>query len=325
MSSSKTVRLMVSPEVARLVKEASREEQLAVVRGETDLSLKELLTVFLFLFQVGDSELKRAVSAALSALDSGELVALAAGEELHPKHLELIARGRLDDPLVIGALLKNPGVAPATLKNVAAHCNGAIFALIAGCRRLLASHPEIVEALTGNSRTEPEIKRKFGLLAEEPSDELESAEEVVEEEVVEEAHLSKYQMSLELPVAEKIKTALTGDKEWRSIFIKDANKLVSSAVLKNPRITDGEVLAIAKSKSSSDELIRLIVMNNEWIKNAEIKKALVVHTRTPLPKALRFMSVLSEKDLKALAKSREVSSVVVNNARRMLQARQKKK
>jgi len=127
-----------------------------------------------------------------------------------------------------------------------------------------------------------------------------------------------------MPVAEKIKMGLTGDKEWRSILIKDANKLVSAAVLKNPRITDGEVLAIAKNKSSSEELIRLITLNNDWLKNYDIKRALVMHNRTPLPKALRFMGILSEKDIKALAKSRDVSSVLVNNARRMLLAKEQK-
>lgn len=326
-SNNRTVKLLVSPEVARLVRDASREEQLAVIRGETDLSLKDRLTVFLFLFQSGDGELKSAVTAALSAFDSGELVALADAGTLHPKHLELMALGGLEDPLVIGALLNNPGILPATLKNIAAHCNGSIFALIADHHRLLVAHPEIIDALKANSRVEPEIKEKFGLLTEEPVVEAGDAEALVdtEEKDTEELNLSKYQIALELPVGEKIKMALTGDKEWRSIFIKDANKLVSSAVLKNPRITDGEVLAVAKNKSASDELIRLITMNNDWIKNYEVKRALVVHTRTPLSKALRYMSYLTEKDIKALAKSREVSSVIVNNARRMLMDKQKKK
>ena len=78
------------------------------------------------------------------------------------------------------------------------------------------------------------------------------------------------------------------------------------------------------TKVPEQELIRLITMNNEWLKNYEIKRALVMHNRTPLPKALRFMSILSEKDIKGLAKSRDVSSVLVNNARRILLAKEKK-
>jgi len=333
-NSGKTVQLMVSPAVVRLVKEASREEQLAAIRGPGALSLKDRLTVFLFLFQGGDRSLKEEVLTTLAGLDSAELADLIAGDELHPKHLELIARVRLEDVRVIGALLKASQVAPTTLVNIAAHCRGAVFALLASKGRLLTSHPAMVDALLANPRVDDETKRRLGLPVAAPVAEPQAppsdASEVLSEALAdgdteaEDVNLSKYQQSLEMQVAEKIKTALTGDKEWRTILIKDANKLVSGAVLKNPRITDGEVLAIAKNKSSSEELIRLITMNNEWLKNYEIKRALVMHNRTPLPKALRFMNILSEKDLKSLAKSRDVSSMLVNNARRMLLAKEKK-
>jgi hypothetical protein len=96
-------------------------------------------------------------------------------------------------------------------------------------------------------------------------------------------------------------------------------------VLKNPRITEGEVLAVAKNKSTQEELIRIITQNREWMKNYAIKQALVVHPRVPLVQALRYMSVLSERDLKLLAKSRDVSQAIVNNARRMLNARQQRR
>ena len=331
-SATKPNQLMVSPAVVRLVKEASREEQLAALRGEAALSLKDLLTVYLFLFQSADRMVKEAVIEALSATDSAELADLIAAEgELHPKHLELIARVRLEDVRVIGALLKSPDITGPTLINIASHCRGPVFALFASKQRLLESAPELREALIANPRVDAETKAQLGLVvpipeseADSPADdgdEVADAESEAEDDPV---NLSKYQQSLEMPVAEKIKMGLTGDKEWRSILIKEANKLVSAAVLKNPRITDGEVLAIAKNKSSSEELIRLITLNNEWLKNYEIKRALVMHNRTPLPKALRFMGILSERDLKSLAKSRDVSSVLVNNARRILLAKEQK-
>jgi len=71
-------------------------------------------------------------------------------------------------------------------------------------------------------------------------------------------------------------------------------------------------------------LIRLITLNREWMKHYEIKKALDMHPRTPLPKAMRYMTIVSDKDIKSLAKSRGVSQVIVNNARRMVLAKQKK-
>lgn len=339
--------LKVSPEVVRLVRTASRDERLAALRDPAALPLNELLIACLFLYPGSDPELKAAIGVALRRCDGRELAALIAGGELHPRQLEMIARMRLDDVPVIGALLRNPQVPVALLKNLAAYAQGEVFSLLAGQTDLLERHPELVEALANNARVAPELKRRFGWSREASSppdsemppeaemdgvsatggDETEAAyadESAAEEPAVEEENLSKYQQALEMPVAEKIKTALTGDKEWRTLLIKDPNKLVSSAVLKNPRITDGEVLTIAKSKTASDELIRLITLNNEWLKNYEIKRALVLHHRTPLPTAMRFMTILSEKDLKGLAKSRDVSSALVNTARRMLLARERK-
>jgi len=163
----------------------------------------------------------------------------------------------------------------------------------------------------------------------EPEDSGESSEESNEEEIKppeddveppedDEAYRSKYQLAQTMAVGEKIKMALTGDKEWRTLLIRDSNKLVNGAVVKNPRITEPEILTISKSVVQNDEIVRIICHNKEWVKNYEIRKALVLNHKTPLPVALRFMGFLTEKDLAVIAKSKNVSSVLTNNARRML-------
>ena len=81
---------------------------------------------------------------------------------------------------------------------------------------------------------------------------------------------------------------------------------------------------VAKNKTSSDDLIRIILLNKDWLKNYEIKKALVVHPKTPPPKALRFISYLTLKDLKTLAKSRQISNIVLTGVRKELEQRIKK-
>jgi hypothetical protein len=337
MNSAKTTRLLVSPVVARLVKGGAHDERLAAIHGSSPLSLKDRLDLCLCLFQHNDPGLQSEILSVLGALAGKDLAELLADMDLHPRHLELIARARLNDVEVISVLLEHPVVSSGTLINIARHCCRKVLILVAKKQRILDEYPQVVQGLLANGRVDSQLKLQLGLLDEEllstegvssDADEViapDSAEDGVAVVADEKVTLSKYQMALELSVGEKIKLALTGDKEWRSLFIKDANKLVSSGVLKNPRITDGEVLAVAKSKSSNDELIRLITMNNEWLKNYEIKRALVMHNRTPLPKALRFMGILSEKDIKALAKSREISSVIANAARRMLIVKEQKK
>jgi hypothetical protein len=339
-SQIKTVRLRVSPEVARIVAPgAPREAKLDAARGALPLSAGDMLTVLFFLCHGADTEIKTLALETFRGLSPAALLPVLENEETHPQLLDFVARRRISEPMLIKHLLDHPALANATLLHLAAHAGDAILPLLADNGRCCAD-AGVVAALLANPRTSEAIRARLTFSKEVVVPEVDTeadAEQTVaggpetgaaedEDEVVEEElNLSKYQMALEMGVSDKIKMALSGDKEWRTIFLKDPNKLVSSAVLKNPRITDGEVLTVAKNKSSNDELIRLITVNREWVKNYEIKKALVLHPRTPLPKALRYMDILTEKDLKNLAKSRGVSQVVVNNARRMLLAKQQKK
>lgn len=150
----------------------------------------------------------------------------------------------------------------------------------------------------------------------EPHDQEPNSSDIAEEEGDE--LQSKYQMAQVMGIAEKIKMALTGDKEWRSILVKDANKLVSAGVIKNPRITEAEIVALLKSGVQNDEIMRLICANKEWVKNYNIRKALVDNNRTPIQKALRYLATLNEKDIGGYAKSKNVSSVISTQAKRIL-------
>lgn len=322
-----SVRLKVSPEVARLVQSgAPRSEQLQAARGALSLCARDEGDLLFFLAYSRDEEIRKDARATLEALPVSRLVELLKAPERHPRFLDLVARIRLDEDDAMAVLLDCVNLLPATLLYMARHGSPRLLSMLARRQDLLSSAPEVLEALQANPRASAVLEGRPEIEGEEiPLEASSEGEAAAEENSEADGSLSKYQKALEMGVSEKIKMALTGDKEWRGIFIKDANKLVSAAVMKNPRITDGEVLAIAKNKSSSDELIRLITLNREWVKIYDIKKALVEHPRTPLPTALRYMNVLIEKDIKNLAGSRGVSAVIVNNARRMLIAKDQKK
>jgi hypothetical protein len=338
-SQTKTVRLKVSPEVARIVAPAApREAKLEAARGALPLAGKDLVPALFFLSHGADTDIRAAALATFRRLPPDLLLAVLEDAELHPQLLDFVARRRISEPAVIGPLLGHPALSEATLLHLAGKAGEPVLSLLSASERCCGDSA-VVAAILGNPLTREEIRARLAspggvgvgeadadgeedLAAEGEVDEAGEDEEGVADE---ELNLSKYQLALEMGVSDKIKMAMTGDKEWRNIFLKDPNKLVSSAVMKNPRITDGEVLTVAKSKSSNDELIRLITLNREWVKLYEIKRALVMHPRTPLPKALRYMEILQEKDLKSLAKSRGVSPVIVNNARRMLLVKQQRR
>lgn len=348
---SSTVRLKVSPEVARVVGAgASHDVRLAAARGALPLAGKDLLTALFFLANGRDVEVKQAALTTLINLPVTVLTSSLDATGLHPKLLELIARLRISDCEIIGRILVNPDIESATLRYLARHAHlENLQQLFAAHQDKFDSNPELVEDLLANPRADQTLKARLkrpepqsgpdrgsnqpgseqgaemeGAVQRENSggkgrDDLGGYDEKIPDE-----ERSKYQMSLDLKVAEKIKVGLTGDKEWRNLLIKDANKLVQGAVLKNPRITDGEVIMVARNKQSSDEMIRLILLNKDWMKLYEIKKALVWHPKTPLPKALRLVGFLNLKDLKDLVRSRNVQTAISTAARKELERKQKR-
>ena len=131
---------------------------------------------------------------------------------------------------------------------------------------------------------------------------------------------SLYGRILTMSIAEKLKLALRGNKDARAILIRDSSKLIRRFVMQNPRLSDAEVIAIARNRSSDDELLRVIVERREWMRNYQVRLALVTNPKTPLAVALRQLPTLGERDLRMLAKSRNVPQTVVAQARRLVLA-----
>ena len=344
---STTARLKVSPEVARLVRPgAPRDAQLAAARGALPLAGKDFLTVLFFLCSSSDAEIKTSAVKTLRALPGTILDAVLKDSTLHPQLLELLVRARIADTELMGSVIMHPSTAIKTMLYLANKADQDVLERLAENQNKLREHPELVETIIANPNANKELKLRLGWQDPESGSAAETGEDqdvpdaeadqdgdeegrsqVELEALMEEADqegLSKYQIALELKVAEKIKMGLTGDKEWRTLMIKQSNKLIQAAVLKNPRITDGEVLMIAKNKTSSEDLIRMILLNKEWMKLYEIKKALITHPKTPPPKAMRLVPMLTMKDIKELAKSRQVSTLVSTAARKELELRIKK-
>lgn len=129
---------------------------------------------------------------------------------------------------------------------------------------------------------------------------------------------SRFQEIKDLPVPDKLKLAMSGDKEARSILIRDSNKQVQEAVLDSPRITEGEVAGVANSRNVSDELLRKIAQSREWMKNYQIRLGLVNNPKTPLPIGIKIVGTLMIADLKRLSKNKGVSNVLLTAAQRVL-------
>jgi hypothetical protein len=120
-----------------------------------------------------------------------------------------------------------------------------------------------------------------------------------------------------LDVKGRIQLALKGNKEERSILIRDGTKVVALAVLEAPKLSDGEVEKFASQKNVLEAVLRQIPLKRRFMKNYIVVRNLVANPRTPLDLSLGLMKNLLTQDLKNLSSNKEVSETIRKLAMKM--------
>jgi hypothetical protein len=120
-----------------------------------------------------------------------------------------------------------------------------------------------------------------------------------------------------LDVKGRIQLALKGNKEERSILIRDGTKVVALAVLEAPKLADGEVEKFASQKNVLEAVLRQIPLKRRFMKNYIVVRNLCANPRTPLDLALGLMKNLLIQDLKNISANKEVSETIRKLALKM--------
>ena len=121
-----------------------------------------------------------------------------------------------------------------------------------------------------------------------------------------------------MSVLEKVRTALFGSLEERMILVRDSNKLVARAVMQSPKLSDHEVETFAATKDVCDDVLRLIAQNRKFMRVYGVLRALANNPRTPIKLGLQILGQIKNRDLKVLARNRNVSRLIRYGAERAL-------
>jgi hypothetical protein len=148
---------------------------------------------------------------------------------------------------------------------------------------------------------------------------------LTEEERNETDKISAVQRIYRLNTAEKIITALKGSREERAVLVRDPNRLVATAVLGSPRLTEAEIESFSGMKSLSDEMLRQIGSHREWTKRYGVVANLVRNPKTPVGISLGLVSRLNARDIKSLTVDRNVPEVIRKHAQKFLKGPDTKK
>jgi hypothetical protein len=121
-----------------------------------------------------------------------------------------------------------------------------------------------------------------------------------------------------LSVLDRMKLAMKGTREQRSVLVRDSNKLVSAAVMSSPKLNEAEIEAFTKMGNVSEDVLRIIGMNRSWVKNYGVALGLCKNPKTPPALSMHLIHRLTEKDLKMLANDRNAKEVLRLMAKKLM-------
>jgi len=316
------------------------ELRLMAAQGALPLGPNDLVELLAHLTTDPEDSIRDASAKALSAFPPDDLLPILTDRATHPSVLAWAVANRIETELRAAAL-QNVSTADEAIEGVAGALPEDLAELVVINQTRLINCTSLLEAIESNQHLNKDQWRRLRELREEfldkaeppvppptaplpaktampeppaepePASDAEAAVRYLDEnERDDTAKLSALQKLYRLTTAEKLLTALKGTREERAILIRDPNRLVWSAVLSSPKLTDSEAESFASMKNISDQALREIGSRREWTRHHGVASGLVRNPRTPIGVALPLVPQLSAAERKALTKDRNVSEAI---------------
>jgi hypothetical protein len=258
-------------------------------------------------------------------------------ERADEKIIEIVAQNQLRmlrHADIVRALVNNKAARPSTLDNVCDFCVRSGLTLedlpaFRAARRRIHGGTEQDEELAKKVAADQAVAEaqaeaalvKMGAAAPDSGEEVQAPlPGSPEEKEEEQKKLSITQQIMKLGVAKKIEWAnKKGNREVRTILLRDNNKLVQLAVIQSPRMTEGEIGKVALSRTAPQEVLSFIYNNRQLMKNYQIKLNIVNNPKVPVGVSMRFLSTLRAAEVRVVAKNRNVSQGLATAAKKLLE------
>jgi len=292
------------------------------------LSTGDQVTALVVLSYDKDSDISMA---AYETLDGSkvEFILSALEERLHHLVLRELFVHFKDKTPVLSAIISNTGIDNSLAYTIVREGPIEVFKTLDANPALINKFPSIINGLRENPLASESLAERLETAAkeaepttyeeeEEPTSEETAADVLSSGEEFDSDRFNVYQTSCSMTAGEKIKLAHTGDRSVRNLLIKDKNRVVALSVLKNPKLTEQEVIAASSSTNTSEEILRDISNSRDWMKSYNVKLAMAFNPRTPLSSSLKLIDYIHERDLKIMAKNKGIPGVLKSAAERKL-------
>lgn len=338
-----------------------RDVVMTIARGFLPLPQEDLVAVLAYLAGTGDDEIAAQAKTSIGDIPSRVILDYAANETVDATHLHRLMKVT-DDVAVVETLIRNRAVPDFAVAELARHADARLQDIIVINQARIIRAPEILDALLANPAVTPETRRRalenreeffdkkarLAALADlvepellaEPDDAIADLLQRAEQAPAEEAASTLQPLTdgertddtksaiwtrLQfMTVSEKVQLAFRGDRMVRMLLVRDRNRLICAAVMRNPRMSEQEAEAIAGMRNVDDEVLRLLSTRRDFMSKYNIMLALCRNPKAPIGVVLPLINRLTLRDLKGLKDDKGVQQVVREMARKGYQQKAQK-
>lgn len=343
---------MASPLVEQFRKGGvSRDVRLTAAAGSLPLKPTDQVELLYLLTRDRDDEVRVKAEASLLEVKEEGLQSVLKDTAANPKVLEFFGT-RLSAPDSLEMILLNSETEDQTIRAMVPRLSADLLEIVVINQTRSLRHVPLLEALEASKNLTQDQRRRLTELrhdfkigaTETPAEapppaapealmDLETGppeEEAPPPKTIEDAiaqygdgdlseeelqkQLTTFQRLVRMTAVERMVEGLKGNREARNMLIRDRNRVVYSAVLDSPRLTESEVEGFAAMKNVSSEVLRAIGRNRVWTKRYKVAHELVKNPLTPVEISMRLLPRLPARDLKRLASDRNVSEAVRRQA-----------
>jgi hypothetical protein len=337
MTGSDIIKTFFAATPARHIRIAAAKRMLPLPAGQT-------LDLLVRLLKDQDAEVASTAKKSLESTPAEEVLMSLRSPDCSAEIFEHFSQPGAS-PGFLEAIALNPTASGHVITTVASHAPAPVLEVVLFNRVRVLEHPEIIESIRQNpsatgaiERLLLEIEQEFFsgkkqgytvAVAETPAAVSEPIEELGLEELVleglplepaaREKALTDRLSTMTIP--HKLRFATLGNRDVRAILIRDANKQVSRAVLKNPKLSDTEVESFARMRNVAEDVLRDIANSREWTRSYGVVHALVLNPKTPPTLTQRMMFRLTTRDLTNVTRDRGVPDIVRRTAQQTVAQR----
>ncbi len=134
-----------------------------------------------------------------------------------------------------------------------------------------------------------------------------------------EVRVPDYGRGRALTLGERKSLARKPSRELLDRVLADPHSAVIHNLLRNPRLTEGDVLRLASRRPIPEEVLCEVYRNTKWIARYPIKVALVRNPYTPPTIGLKLIPLLLRQDLKQISNDLELHQSIIVAAKGRLE------